>query len=1304
MQLLFNLSVYILFYFSMTRSSLQSVIIIGLLQLISSKFSFSQVPNFGSAANFAMFTSSGAVGNTGTSVVSGDIGSNSGVISNFTPGSVKGNTYSTDNVTAQASADLQTAYTQLYNFTTTNTSHSSSFGYNETLTAGVYAIDGAASVTGSLTLDANGDNTSIFIFKVNGAFTTGAGSTVTLINGASACNVFWVVEGAIALAASTNMVGTLLAHGAANSMGAGCSLQGRLYSTSGAISVNNVSATIPTGCVVPAPNCNNNPVIITQPVSAKLCNGQPYTFSVTATGANLSYQWRKDGADIVGATSSSYTIAATSPAYEGLYYVIIVGSCSPFAASQVDTLSVATQGINMAGMVNCLSFTCSGAISNTGSSNITGNIGTNAGAVTGFETSTVNGTIHNSDSVTARCVKDLQNLYNQLNTTSATNTTHAAVFGNGETITPGVYSIAGAGSVAGNLILDAGGDASKVFIFKIGGAFTTGAASTVSLINNASSCNIFWVAEGAISMAAGTTMKGILIAHNAAVSMATGGQLEGRLFSTLGAISFSNMNGVIPTGCLLGTKWTGTVGTDWFSTCNWYYGLLPNDTTNITIPAGLINYPIINGGIAHMANVTIQPNASLTVTNANLIIKGTIINNGNFNAAAGTITMAGATVQTITTNMFTNKTIQNIVIGNDVTLTDSLNITGAVTFSATGKTFNTANFLTLKSNALGTASIFDLTNGGTINGNTVSGNVTVELFIPQKRAWRLLSGQQCAANSQTINNAWQEGSNAANPAPGFGTQITGGSLAGGFDQGINKNPGIKIYNNSDNSLIGLPAGTGTNTPITNYPGYFVFIRGDRSTNLLLGVNAPVTSTTLRVKGPINMGNFNQPINAVNYTLVGNPYLESVDFGTLTRTNVANMFYVWDPKMGGASGVGAYVAFIWDGSKYIGTASVSQESQYIPYGEAFFVESEDGINSGTLTFKETDKTVAGSDDAFRPYLKNATIKIDLMEVNKTLTGGLIDGILTTYSINNNNEVDKNDARKMYNISENICLARNGINLAIESRKPIAVTDTSFIRIYNLKKKAYKLVIKTSGLDSVGLKAVIKDRYLATNNDMPLNKNGITEVFFSATTDTGSYSAYRFSIVFKRAAQFPLRFINFNASQHEQNILLKWKTENEINIKSYDVEESVNGIQFNKAVSINVKDNIYKTGNYGWLDTGKKEGAYFYRIKSINETADTTYSKLINITLAPNDALKVKSIHVAGNAIQSNNIRLQLNNIDKGVYKIELYNMAGQLVKKLSIDFQGGSAVENILIGNNLARGKYRIGLSNNFASYFTDLIN
>jgi hypothetical protein len=154
-----------------------------------------------------------------------------------------------------------------------------------------------------------------------------------------------------------------------------------------------------------------------------------------------------------------------------------------------------------------------------------------------------------SGSITARGASDLVIAYNALNGVTATNTTHAAAFGSGETLNAGVYTIAGVGSVAGSLTLDALGDPNAVFIFRIGGAFSTAAGASIILANGASACNVFWVAEGAVSTGASTVMHGTLIANNGAVSAGAGSTIIGRLFSTAGAVSIDGSTLTIPTSC-----------------------------------------------------------------------------------------------------------------------------------------------------------------------------------------------------------------------------------------------------------------------------------------------------------------------------------------------------------------------------------------------------------------------------------------------------------------------------------------------------------------------------------------------------------------------------------------------------------------------------------------------------------------------------------------------------------------------------------------------------------------------------------
>jgi hypothetical protein len=215
-----------------------------------------------------------------------------------------------------------------------------------------------------------------------------------------------------------------------------------------------------------------------------------------------------------------------------LSYDLNTSNKSGSAVAQIDLKSIA----------DFTFFTGVGAVSSVGISDITGNIGTAVGAVTGFGPPSVhNGDIEIGNTITAQGVLDLADIVADLGTYAVTNATHPPAFVT-ETLTPGVYSIASASSITTleTLTLDGQGDPDALFIFKVAGAFTTGAGATVSLINGTSPDNVFWIATGAIAMAASTTISGNLISNPGAVSMGDGGILYGRMLSTVGAISMLN--------------------------------------------------------------------------------------------------------------------------------------------------------------------------------------------------------------------------------------------------------------------------------------------------------------------------------------------------------------------------------------------------------------------------------------------------------------------------------------------------------------------------------------------------------------------------------------------------------------------------------------------------------------------------------------------------------------------------------------------------------------------------------------------
>ena len=84
---------------------------------------------------------------------------------------------------------------------------------------------------------------------------------------------------------------------------------------------------------------NENTAITTQPQSQDVCEGADVTFSVVATGSNLTYQWQKDGSDISGATSDTYSLMSVTNSDAGAYTCIVSGDCGN-VTSNTATLTV----------------------------------------------------------------------------------------------------------------------------------------------------------------------------------------------------------------------------------------------------------------------------------------------------------------------------------------------------------------------------------------------------------------------------------------------------------------------------------------------------------------------------------------------------------------------------------------------------------------------------------------------------------------------------------------------------------------------------------------------------------------------------------------------------------------------------------------------------------------------------------------------------------------------------------------------------------------------------------------------------
>jgi hypothetical protein len=205
--------------------------------LSGASLAFAQTaPSLGSAQSFAVLGAS-TVTNTGPTVVTGDLGLSPGsAVVGFPPGLVvSGTIHAADAFALSAQNSVITAANSLMSQACTVDLTGQNLG-GLTLTPGVYCFSSSADLTGTLILNAQGNGGAVFIFRTGSTITTASGSSVSLINGASPCNVFWRVGSSATLGTGSSFAGNILAV-TSITMTTAASLSGRAFAQNGAVTL-----------------------------------------------------------------------------------------------------------------------------------------------------------------------------------------------------------------------------------------------------------------------------------------------------------------------------------------------------------------------------------------------------------------------------------------------------------------------------------------------------------------------------------------------------------------------------------------------------------------------------------------------------------------------------------------------------------------------------------------------------------------------------------------------------------------------------------------------------------------------------------------------------------------------------------------------------------------------------------------------------------------------------------------------------------------------------------------------------------
>ncbi|MGZ3776518.1 MAG: T9SS type A sorting domain-containing protein, partial [Mucilaginibacter sp.] len=747
--------------------------------------------------------------------------------------------------------------------------------------------------------------------------------------------------------------------------------------------------------------------------------------------------------------------------------------------------------------------------------------------------------------------------------------------------------------------------------------------------------------------------------------------------------------------------------------------LIVGGDINLAAGTETVDLSTNNCALISYANFTTGSGSTFNLGTRPMFIGGSFSNAGTCNFGNALLTFnAGDIFETLTTvnpQVFTNVAFTG---GGLLTMAGGnflLKSTGVLTMSNSSQ-LETEGNLTLISDANGSATIAAMP-----AGCSITGNVNVQRYVPNHRAYRLASSPvySSTAGSNSIFSL-----NYITRAI-YTTGTTG--IGGGFDK--SGNPTIYLYRENlapqfttflNSNFRGVNNITDTlnyqmdidggpiNLPVGN--GYMFYYRGSRKQATLAALTtagAAATTDTLTATGLLNQGtitvsdwytpassNLGWTTNSGNAAvegtnLVGNPYASSIDWDQYSTSNPSAGIYA--PNVGpfsyqlipsGAQGSGNYGVYQAGTPSHTGT---NGSTNIIASGVGFFVQANNA--SAQLIFNENAKTntqaVVGS------TLFMAT------DVTKTTDDQFIRLQLGKDSINTDENLirfDKN-ALTSFNYMED-ARYRSGTGIVSLSslssdNVALAINKTPLPKNKQVLQIPLKLNTSTDGIYALKLAAINKvpklydvwlmDSYTKDSLDM---RSHPVYNFNIARADTNTMGSKRFNLLIRENPAYAYRLLSFTGhpTGHLTQVQLDWTTENEQNYTNFTVERSTDdGETFGVLGGLTSSG----VGAYSLVDKNPWVGENVYRLKQEDLDNNITYSNNVYINvvdksnrvvcLYPNPTKNV--INLTVNAKTSNN----------DTFNITVSNSSGLVVRNVkSTRATWESNVSELLTGTYLIR--------------------
>lgn len=198
-------------------------------------------------------------------------------------------------------------------------------------------------------------------------------------------------------------------------------------------------------------------------------------------------------------------------------------------------------------------------------------------------------------------------------------------------------------------------------------------------------------------------------------------------------------------------------------------------------------------------------------------------------------------------------------------------------------------------------------------------------------------------------------------------------------------------------------------------------------------------------------------------------------------------------------------------------------------------------------------------------------------------------------------------------------------------------------------------------------------------------------YSPSYKEDGLNIFEWMLLYDRTIVVPVTGLRLSATPKNNSVVLDWKTYSENNVKSFEVQKSLNGTSFNSVATVSATNNS-NGAQYSFTDPQPVAGENYYRIKSVDVNGNATYSNivsvkniLVNISVYPNPV--THSLHIKGNF--------------HGKTTVHIFDANGRLIKNETLESNGNVHI-NV---NELSKGIYSgTVLSSGIKSDFTFVKN